>query len=152
MMLENCPRIERYYLVDPWRHLDDWNKPLNVDDDEFEQVYQFMLSGLEFAKDRIVVLRGTTLEVIDQIEDGELDLVYIDGDHTAEGIVIDLIKLSRKVRPGGILGGDDYLDNIYHHDPTRFDPTMVKPVVNGFVAARDVKHFFCNSTQYAFIN
>ena len=67
-MLEGCPNIERYYLVDPWRHLDDWKKPLNVSDVRFEQVYQTALSNLDFAKDRIVVLRGTTLEVIDRIE------------------------------------------------------------------------------------
>ena len=28
--LKNCPNIEKYYLVDPWRHLNDWKKPLNV--------------------------------------------------------------------------------------------------------------------------
>lgn len=151
-VLEKCPNIERYYLVDPWRHLDDWKKPLNVSDDLFERAFQTTLNSLEFAKDRIAVLRGTTLEVIDQIEDGELDLVYIDGDHTAKGIVIDLLKLSGKVKTGGVIGGDDYVDNIYHHDPRRFDPTMVKPVVNGFVAAQDVKYFFSNSTQFAFIN
>ena len=151
VMLENCPNIEMYYLVDPWRHLDDWNKPLNVTDDLFERTFQMAMSEIEFARDRITVLRGTTLEVIDQIEDGELDLVYIDGDHTAKGIVIDLIKLSEKVKPGGLIGGDDYVDDIYHHDPERFDPTMVKPVVNGFVAAHDVEHFFSNSNQFAFI-
>jgi predicted O-methyltransferase YrrM len=151
-LLQACPNIERYYLVDPWRHLDDWKKPLNVSNEQFERVYQEALANLAFAKDRIAVLRGTTLEVVDRIEDGELDLVYIDGDHTAKGIVIDLIRLRRKVKAGGIIGGDDYVDAIYIHDPERFDPTMVKPVVNGFTAAHGVRDLFSNATQFAFIN
>jgi predicted O-methyltransferase YrrM len=123
-----------------------------VSDEQFQRVYEQALTNLEFAKDRIKVLRGTTLEIVDHIEDRELDLVYIDGDHTAKGIVIDLIKLHPKVKAGGIIGGDDYVDDIYHHDPQRFDPTMVKPVVNGFVAAHGIRHFFSNATQFAFIN
>src|SRR5690349_22612241 len=31
--------IERYYMIDPWRHLEDWNKPANQPDDIFEQFY-----------------------------------------------------------------------------------------------------------------
>ena len=150
-ILKNCPNVEKYYLVDPWRHLSDWKKPLNVSNERFDLAFEKTMRRLEFAKDRISVLRGTTLEVIDQIDDGELDLVYIDGDHTAKGIVIDLIKLYPKVAVGGVLGGDDYVDNIYHHDPKFFDPTMIKPVVNGFVAANGVEHLFSNASQFAFI-
>jgi predicted O-methyltransferase YrrM len=150
-ILKNCPNVEKYYLVDPWRHLSDWKKPSNLSNEKFERIFEDTMKRLEFAKDRISVLRGTTLEVIDQINDSELDLVYIDGDHTAKGIVIDLIKLFPKVKKGGVVGGDDYVDNIYHHNPKRFDPTMVKPVVNGFVAAHNVKHLFWNKNQFAFI-
>src|SRR5262249_59865514 len=32
-VLAQCPAIETYYMIDPWRHLDDWNKPANRDDD-----------------------------------------------------------------------------------------------------------------------
>ena len=149
-ILENCPGIEQYYLVDPWRHLGDWKKPLNVSNERFDRALQLTMRRLDFAKDRISILRGTTLEVVDRIGDGELDLVYIDADHTAKGIVIDLIKLFSKVKDGGVIGGDDYVDDIFHHDAKRFDPTMVKPVVNGFVAAHDWQ-LFSNSTQFAII-
>ena len=149
-ILKNCPNVEKYYLVDPWRHLGDWNKPLNLNNERMELAFQTTMKRVDFAKDRVAVLRGTTLEISDQIEDGELDLVYIDGDHTAKGIVIDLIRLHPKVADDGVIGGDDYVDNIYHHDPDRFDPTMIKPVVNGFVAAHRVDQIFSNSSQFAF--
>ena len=38
-ILRRCPSIEHYYMVDPWRHLDDWNKPANVSDPEFDQIF-----------------------------------------------------------------------------------------------------------------
>lgn len=58
----------------------------------------------------VSVLRGTTLEVIDQVADNSLDLVYIDGDHTEEGCKTDLYNWYEKVRPGGLVTGDDFVD------------------------------------------
>ena len=42
--LRNVASIEQYFMIDPWRHLEDWNKPANTGDDEFEyglQIFQF---------------------------------------------------------------------------------------------------------------
>ncbi len=36
-LLEGCPEISKYYLIDPWRHLARWNKPANKDNDAFEE-------------------------------------------------------------------------------------------------------------------
>jgi hypothetical protein len=47
-----------YYIIDPWRNLSDWNKPLNVDNQVFELVYREAMDVTHFAEDRIVVLRG----------------------------------------------------------------------------------------------
>lgn len=38
-----------------------------------------------------------------------LDVVYVDGDHTYEGVKTDIECWWPKVRPGGILCGDDYV-------------------------------------------
>ncbi|MGA8620413.1 MAG: hypothetical protein WB660_18050 [Candidatus Sulfotelmatobacter sp.] len=54
----------------------------------------------EFAAPKRVVLQGKTTEVIDHISDGELDLAYIEADHTLKGIAIDLIRVYPKLRVG----------------------------------------------------
>ncbi|THD43751.1 MAG: class I SAM-dependent methyltransferase [Bradyrhizobium sp.] len=133
-ILQNCPSVERYYMLDPWRHLDRWNKPANWSHDQFEEVYAEALARTDFAKDRRVILRGETTEVIDQIGDGELDLAYIDGDHTLKGISIDLVRTYPKVRAGGIVGGDDYSPTIWQHDP-KFEPTLICPFAAYFAEA-----------------
>jgi len=89
--LRACPTVQRYFMIDPWRHLDRWNKPANVDDHAFEEIYDEALRRTEFASERRVVLRGTTREVIDDVPDRSLDLAYIDGDHTLRGVTIDLV-------------------------------------------------------------
>jgi predicted O-methyltransferase YrrM len=49
-----------------------------------------------------------SLEASYDFEDGSLDFVYIDGDHTFDGAMTDLIQWSKKVRSGGIVSGHDY--------------------------------------------
>jgi len=31
-ILQSCEGLTAYYMIDPWRHLNDWNKPANQDD------------------------------------------------------------------------------------------------------------------------
>jgi Methyltransferase domain len=136
-LLEHCVSIKRYYMIDPWANLPDWNKPANVSAPRFAEVYEEALRKTAFAAARRVVLRGRTKEVIAQIPDQSLDFVYIDGDHTLRGITIDLIKLLPKVKEGGLIGGDDFTDNPWQHD-ARFEPTLVCPFAVYFAEAMDL--------------
>jgi Methyltransferase domain len=107
-LLAGCDSIQRYYMVDPWRHLDDWNKPSNKSDKVFERFYRETMDKTEEYAAKRIVLRGRTIDIIDEIPEGSLDFVYIDGDHTLRGIAVDLIKVYPKVRQGGLIGGDDF--------------------------------------------
>jgi hypothetical protein len=62
-ILSKCARIQTYYTIDPWRKLPGWNKPFNVADAAFSEVYREAMQAVAFAQDRVRVLRGTTLEV-----------------------------------------------------------------------------------------
>ncbi|CAN5442467.1 hypothetical protein BH10ACT10_BH10ACT10_19950 [soil metagenome] len=133
-MLGEAPAIERYYMIDPWRHLDDWNKPANQPDDIFEQFHDETMAKTEAQAHKRVVLRGRTTEVVDQIPDADLELVYIDGDHTLRGITIDLARLFPKVKEGGFVAGDDFCRNIFQHK-AGFEPTLVFPYAVYFAEA-----------------
>ena len=104
----HCPGITTYYLIDPWRHLEKWDKPRNEDDGTFDGYFEQAMTRTAPWESKRIVLRGRTTEVIDAIPDGSLDLAYVDGDHTLHGISIDLIRTWQKVRSGGLLGGDDF--------------------------------------------
>lgn len=147
-MLAAAHSIERYYMVDPWRHLDDWNKPANRPDDAFERVFAAAMDATAFAAERRVVLRGTTLEVVDRIEEGSLDFAYVDGDHTLRGITIDLLQRWPKMRPGGVLAGDDFSPTIWQHE-TRYEPTLVFPWAVHFAEAHGAPIWCLPHNQFA---
>lgn len=150
-ILRRCPQISRYYLIDPWAHLPQWNKPFNVDEQTFSDVYAEAMRRTAFASERITVLRGTTSTVIDGIADGEIDLAYIDGDHTLRGITIDLIRVLPKVRTGGIVGGDDFTATPWQHD-VAFEPTLVCPFAVYFAEAMGLPVYALPHRQFAILN
>jgi len=55
-LLEECKFIERYYMIDPWANLPDWNKPFNVDGQVFDDVYVAAMKKTAFASEKIIVL------------------------------------------------------------------------------------------------
>jgi len=146
-LLEGCPGLTRYYMIDPWKHLTNWNKPANHPDAELETYYQEAMAKTDFAPDKRVVLRGKTVEVIGSIPDQTLDFAYIDGDHTLRGITIDLISLYSKIRIGGFLGGDDFCSSIWEHRSS-FEPTLVFPLAVYFAEAVGATIFALPYSQF----
>jgi hypothetical protein len=134
-------------MIDPWRHLDDWNKPANKADDVFERFYAETLEKTAAHADKRVVLRGRTTEVVDRIADGSLDVAYVDGDHTLRGITIDLHRIYPKVRDGGWIGGDDFAPSIWQH-AERFEPTLVFPYAVHFAEAVGARLYALPYSQF----
>jgi hypothetical protein len=56
--LRACPTVQRYFMIDPWCRLDQWNKRMNIDDHAFEEIYNEALLRTEFASERRIVLHG----------------------------------------------------------------------------------------------
>jgi hypothetical protein len=146
-VLRSCECLSRYYMIDPWRHLNDWNKPANHDDSVLEEFLEEAKTKTDFAVSKRVILRGKTTEVIEQIAEGELDLAYIDADHTLKGIAIDMIRVYPKVRAGGLLGGDDFTRSIWEHK-TSFEPTLVFPFAVYFAEAVGARIYALPYSQF----
>lgn len=152
-MLESCTDISQYCMIDPWTHLPNWNKPFNVESSVFDEIYIEALNRISMYAHKVLILRGTTKEKALYIKDDSLDFVYIDGDHTLRGITIDLQRILPKVKIGGIIGGDDFVESVWQHDE-RYEPTMICPYVvyfaeaNGFpVAALPFNQFAIQKTS-----
>ena len=146
-LLQHCPGIRRYYMIDPWRHLTDWNKPANKDDDAFARVHREAMERTDAWSATRVVLRGTTVEVIDRVPDETLDFAYIDGDHTLRGITIDLARVYPKLCTGGWIGGDDFAPSIWQHDQA-YEPTLVFPYAVHFAEAAGVPIYALPHNQF----
>lgn len=98
------------HLIDPWEYMPEFSntgfgKKKNAD--AMAQKYHDVVA--RFAGDpRVTVHRGTSETVLAGLPDGSLDWVYIDGNHNEPFIGNDIALCLRKVKPDGVIAGDDY--------------------------------------------
>jgi SAM-dependent methyltransferase len=58
--------------------------------------------------ERLDIRRGYSKDRLAEISDASVDVCFIDGDHTTEGVRCDIQHAKRIVKPGGIIAGHDY--------------------------------------------
>lgn len=74
-----------------------------------EAVYRnFVAHCDKYLKGRVMIYREDTAEAARHVDDGALDYVFIDADHTYEGCKRDIAAWAPKVRKGGLIAGHDY--------------------------------------------
>jgi SAM-dependent methyltransferase len=100
------------HLIDPWEFQGEFP----------ERMYGGAVAGNQADMDRIcegvrdrfhafpevVLHRGKSEDALREFPDGFFDWVYIDGNHYYEFVLEDLRQCLARVRPGGIIAGDDY--------------------------------------------
>jgi predicted O-methyltransferase YrrM len=59
-------------------------------------------------KHNFTILKATSMEVVDQFDDESVDFLHIDGNHTFDFVVMDIVRYVPKVRPGGLVALHDY--------------------------------------------
>jgi predicted O-methyltransferase YrrM len=68
----------------------------------------------ELVSGQVVLLIQSDLEALAEMPDGHLDWVYVDTTHQHEQTVKELALLERKVKPGGVISGDDWQPDPAH--------------------------------------
>ncbi|MEW5773908.1 MAG: class I SAM-dependent methyltransferase [Thermodesulfobacteriota bacterium] len=117
----------RIYCVDTWRGSQEHQDMAVVKED---RLYRKFLDNIRGAavEQLISPIRADSPEAAVRFRDHSVDLLFVDGDHTHEGCLVDLEAWWGKVRPGGtVIGHDYYPDN------------GVASAVDAFVAAHDVE-------------
>jgi hypothetical protein len=103
------------HLVDPWLFMPD--KPRAIyggrearSQADMDAIYEQVVRRFfdDQRRRRVVIHRETSANAALTIADASLDWAYIDGDHTYEAVRHDLGVYAAKLKPGGILCGDDY--------------------------------------------
>lgn len=104
--------LKTLYCVDTWMDCfgSDY-KPTYYDKSGDKRFIQAQETVKEYLGNyRAIMIRDTSVSASLKFEDHGLDFVYIDGDHSLEGIYCDLKAWVHKVRIGGIIAGHDYKD------------------------------------------
>jgi hypothetical protein len=110
-------RPRALHLIDPWEHrLEDayegamFGGASREGQKTMDSIYESVLDrfGSAIELGQVHVHRSRSVEAAASFDDESLDWVYIDGDHTYEGVRADLEAYHRAIKPGGFLAGDDY--------------------------------------------
>ena len=99
-----------YVMVDRWCHVEGYDDIMNGDDAEHEQRYRQARAIADAHGDRVRVLRMDSADAAATFADRSLAFVYLDGDHSFDGVRRDLAAWWPKVVRGGIIAGHDYYD------------------------------------------
>jgi len=103
-----------------------------------EYLYKLVVSRFGNAP-HVKILRGWTYDMISQIPDKSLDYVYIDADHSYEGMKRDLKLIQIKLKPDGLLMGHDYEMN------------FAKAKISWKFGVQQAVDEFCQQTDYTLI-
>ncbi len=102
--------LKRLYLIDPYEEYKDFYNSIGSNyycqrilDDAEAQLFNFIDSYPMHS----TFLKTDSLNAINQIEE-PLDFAYIDANHHYDFVKKDMEAYWKKIKPGGILAGDDF--------------------------------------------
>lgn len=130
-----CDAGLEVYGVDCWESYDQYKRP-----ERFKNSMDVAIKTLKGCNYHII--KKYSMDALSGFEDGSLDFVYIDANHTLPYVTADIFGWERKVRKGGIVSGHDYAvikggrEGI--PDPV-YDGCHVKPAVNACVEVMKIR-------------
>lgn len=104
-----------HYMIDPWSVPDAGSSYAESGDDsatkgqdEHEKAYQTTVRRVSGYGERAVIMRMTSATAAPRFEDESLDYVFIDADHSFDGVYDDIRLWLPKLKRGGWIGGHDF--------------------------------------------
>lgn len=136
-LLASGPR--RLYMVDAWRQfpIEGYRDVANVPAYRQLECFAEAFNVVYAAGDRAVMLRDLSVNAAGIFADGFFDFVFIDANHTYEGVKADLNAWYPKVKTGGVFSGHDYMNSEFNGD-AEFG---VKRAVDEFMSAQGISTF-----------
>lgn len=135
-LCENMPSLEKLYSIDPWKAYSSLSQ--RRADIRYEKT-KTLLSKYNCVE----IIKEFSIKASADITNDSLDFVYIDGMHTFDAVILDLIVWIPKVRQGGIIAGHDY--SVYHQsgviDATKAY-TYAHNIFNWYVTKKDKQPTF----------
>lgn len=101
--------LKTLFLIDPWKIYTDCKKLIFTEKDAellYNSVYSW--SQVSTVKNKVKLMRMSSIEASKHFEDNSIDFIHIDGDHTYNAVKVDIKAWLPKLKPGKLLTGDDY--------------------------------------------
>lgn len=115
-LIKKLPNLEILFMIDPWRGDEEFLNTLdnkrNIKYFNFEELYNEVKNKVKDFK-QAKIMRMNSKKASENFKDGELDFVFIDGNHSYEFVKEDIKLWKPKIKRGGWLTGHDYADDIW---------------------------------------
>lgn len=100
------------HLIDPWLFQPQFPKRLYGglaarDQAAMDRLHRSVVARF-VNRPEVHIHRQTSVDAMHALPDASLDIVFVDGDHSFEAVLQDLVLAHRKVKPGGYICGDDW--------------------------------------------
>lgn len=113
-VLQRCANVD-YTMVDRWEcpemgdsYLSSGSETARLPQEKYDFAYHECVNlAIEFGP-RVHIIKSDSVAAAVDFEERSIDLIFIDGDHSYDGVKRDLLAWWPKVRRGGWLGGHDY--------------------------------------------
>lgn len=102
------------YLIDPWAVQEDEAGGASLagaqDKSKMDVIHEHVQStfAAQIAKGTLSIIRDFSVPALQTFEDSSIDFIYLDGDHSFDGVLSDLKAAHAKLRVGGVVMLDDY--------------------------------------------
>ena len=103
--------LDQYWGIDQWGVLEE-EKPRwmgQITQEQWDEKY-LNICKMSTYFPNFHVMRQDSITAATCFPDGYFDMVYIDASHFYQRVLDDIAAWRPKVRPGGILGGHDYIN------------------------------------------
>lgn len=112
-MLHTLPNVT-LTCVDTWEGADEHKSGRYATQEVLSNIEQAFDRNLLIFKDRLVKYKGTSYAYFNAAPpDQRFDLIYVDGSHHCDDVMMDAVKCFEMLEVGGILIFDDYLWRYY---------------------------------------
>ena len=142
--------VEEYNIVDPYTCYDDYSQDgFNkiMINDENDKIFNTVKKNLNKIHNNVNFYRtfSNDTNTISKLKNNTMDLIFIDGNHTYKYVLEDLENYAPKLKPDGILCGDDFFmrtkkNDILNKNAGGYDEPMVYEAVLEYCRKNNKKY------------
>ena len=110
-MLDNWRSCTAYYMVDLWSPQEHYRQMDSTNLDENLRRMNTARKQVEPHLAKATLIRNSSVVAAARFADASVDFVYLDARHTYDAVNEDIRAWWPKIRAGGILAGEDYMES-----------------------------------------
>lgn len=124
------------FSVDPWRAHRGYRD--HTSQNKLDGFYEETKERLKPFGKRSRIMRAFSMDAVEKFRTRSVDFVYIDANHAFDPVMMDIIHWSKRVRPGGIVAGHDFI----RHTPRGYMGWNVIKATSAYAQAHEIRPWF----------